>query len=364
MNSVEPGKRLPIVRDLRIAFLACNRVARRWRENPSYYYRCDNPGVFLADQGAMVTTCHLNDAPSPSTLDLVVFHRPRANWRLRWLLWRYRRAGVAVVADVDDLVFDERLVRESPAIRNRRVPLPIQWRIFRLQRKALSWFSHVAVSTETLAGHVHRLFPEANIAILFNSVFWSWRFNTDPPPTPLAAPPYVITYMSGTRSHDRDFGLIAGQLQRFLVDHPDTTLRITGPLKFQMDVPEGQLVHSDRVPFEHYRELFKGVWVNLAPLEATPFNACKSALKAMEAGFMGVPTLYSNNPDMDRLAGEGVFRVEDGDWYGALERLRDPARYAAAVANLRERILPLADVAKQGEELLTLLQASDVREPL
>lgn len=78
---------------LRVAFLACNRVASRFRQNPSYFYRCDNVADYLSGQGLDVVRCHMKDAPAPDQVDAVVFHRPRASWRLRWLLWRYRRAG-------------------------------------------------------------------------------------------------------------------------------------------------------------------------------------------------------------------------------------------------------------------------------
>lgn len=341
----------------RLAFLACNRVAKRFRQNPSYFYRCDNPASYLADQGMEVVRCHMKDAPPPDQVDAVVFHRPRASWRLCWLLWRYRRAGVATIADVDDLIFDARLVRHSPAIRNGRVPLPIQWRIFRLQRRALSWFRHVTVSTDTLARHARALLPGSAVSVLYNSVFWSWRSNPGLTTAHLSTPPYVIAYMPGTRSHDQDFALVEQHLQRFLREHPDTVLRVTGPLNFKLDVPEAQLVHEGLVPFEQYPRRFQGVWVNLAPLEQTPFNDCKSALKALEAGYMGVPTLCSPNPDMSRFIAAGAVVVEDGDWYQALKRLRDDAYYKALTEGLRERVLAIAGVEEQAGRLLEIIAA-------
>ena len=348
---------------MRIAFIANNRSPRLFRRNPSFIYRCENPATWLADQGHDVSLCHIKHAPFPREVDAAVFHRPRSSIGLRWLLRQYRWAGVKILADFDDLIFNEADVRHSPAIRNKRLPLLILWRIFRLHRQAMGWFDRITVSTQALADAVHGIYPDVSVTVLANSIHWAWRKDVSLVPRECSGP-RVLAYLPGTHSHDRDFAEIAPSLERFLRNHPDTLLKITGPLKFDLNLPVGQVIHEERVPFDQYPQRFAGIWVNLAPLEETPFNACKSALKAMEAGFMGVPTLYSNNPDMDRLAGEGVYRVEDGDWYGALERLRDPVCYAAAVANLRERVLPLADVAKQGEGLLTLLQASAVWEPL
>lgn len=347
----------------RIAFLACNRVARRFRQNPSYFYRCDNVADYLSGLGMEIVRCHMKDAPTPDQVDAVVFHRPRASWRLRWLLWRYRRAGVATLADVDDLVFDESLVRHSPAIRNARVPLPIQWRIFRLQRRALSWFRHLTVSTDALAGHARALLPQTTVSVLYNSVFWSWRNNPDLATVKADTPPYVMAYMPGTRSHDRDFALAAESLQRFLRDHPDTVLRVTGPLNFKLDVPEGQLVHEGLVPFDQYPKRFQGVWANLAPLEQTPFNDGKSALKALEAGYMGVPTLCSPNPDMSRFTQAGAVVVREGDWYGALKRMRERAYYDSLTEGLRERVLAIASVEEQAGKLLQSIAALRAPKP-
>lgn len=340
---------------MRIAFIANNRSVRLFRRNPSFVYRCENVAAWLADQGHEVRLCHLRHAPGPREVDAAVFHRPRASLGLKWLLWRYRRAGVATLADFDDLIFDPSLVRYSPAIRNGRLPFLIQWRIFRSHRRAMSWFERMTVSTAPLAVAVRELFPGKDVQVLVNAVHWAWR--QDPALVPKQPElPRVIAYMPGTRSHDRDFAQIAGSLARFLRDYPDTCLKVTGPLNLEMDAPAAQVLHEDRVPFDQYPQRFPGAWVNLAPLEQTPFNACKSGLKALEAGYMGVPTLYSNNPDMDRFAEAGAIPVADGDWYGALVRLRDDTCHAAVVAGLRDRVLPLADVARQGERLLALLQ--------
>lgn len=339
---------------MRIAFIANNRSVRLFRRNPSFVYRCENVAAWLADQGHEVRLCHIRHAPKPHEVDAAVFHRPRASLGLKWRLWRYRRAGVATVADFDDLIFDEGLVRYSPAIRNGRLPLLVQWRIFRLHRRTLAWFDRVTVSTATLAAAVRRLFPGKDARVLVNSVHWAWRQDAALAPT-RPAWPRVIAYMPGTRSHDRDFAGVAGQLQRFLRDFPDTVLRITGPLEFKLDVRRDQVIHEEKVPFADYPSLFSDIWVNLAPLEETPFNRCKSALKILEAGYMGVPTLCSSNPDMARFSSAGALIVPHDGWYETLVRLRDDVYYGQVTNGLREKVLARADVADQANALLELI---------
>lgn len=338
---------------LRIAFLACNQVARLFRRDPSYIYRCENAGQALAAWGHEVRLCHVRHAPQAHAVDIVVLHRPRASFRLMWVLWRYRRAGVRVLADVDDLVFNERLARFSPAVLNTRKPFPMVWFAFFLHRLALSWVTHVTVSTEPLRQQLRAVWPGKRMTLVPNSVHWSWRHRAMSCEAPEGgSAKKIIAYLPGTRSHDRDFALIAAQLSRFLRDHPDTLLRVTGPIEFVLDVPPAQLIRQERVSFDAYPDCFAGVWVNLAPLEHTPFNQCKSALKAIEAGFMGVPTLCSPNPDMARFAAAGALTVADDAWYEALVRLRQPDVYAALTLGIRDKVLELARVETHAQMLL------------
>jgi hypothetical protein len=60
-----------------------------------------------------------------------------------------------------------------------------------------------------------------------------------------------------------------------------------------------------RVPFSDYVNHLKLGWVNLAPLEITPSNHCKSALKVLEAGYWGIPSVYSPYPDVERFVDAG-----------------------------------------------------------
>lgn len=139
--------------------------------------------------------------------------------------------------------------------------------------------------------------------------------------------------------------MIAGPLSQFLRFHPEVELRITGPLNCRLDVPPRQVRHGDKVAFANYHQQFDGIWVNLAPLEDTPFNACKSALKALEAGYWGIPTICSPNPDYQRYTTAGAMVASSPeDWLQALERLTDEDQYRLLHSGLRERTLHLADV--------------------
>jgi glycosyltransferase involved in cell wall biosynthesis len=154
-----------------------------------------------------------------------------------------------------------------------------------------------------------------------------------------------------------DFQQIASTLERFLDAHPETRLQITGHLNHGMRAREGQVVHSPRVPFAKYAERVRCGWVNLCPLEPSPFNACKSAIKVIEAGYWNIPTICSPNPDCERFLGAGAIVASTAqEWFDALESLLDDVEYSDRTDKLRERTLALADADVQAKALLQLVE--------
>lgn len=334
-------------RPLAIAFLACNKNPDRFREDPSFTYRCENLALALAAQGHEVTLSHLSRPGWDRRPDIVVFHRPLLSWRFWWTQHRLRRLGVRLVADVDDLVFDPALAAHSPAVLNSQLPIQVLRRRFWRHREALRHFDLITVSTEPLAAAVAQL-PRrpvgARVHWLPNAVHRHWRVLPDAPSADPLAP--VLRYLPGTPSHDRDFALIAPVLTEVLRARPQARLEVVGPLAFALDLPERQIHHEPRRPFAQYHEVVRAPGINLAPLEATPFTACKSAVKVIESAFWRVPTVGSPLQDARRFAGAGACLAETpADWTRWLSLLLDdgPAR-RRLTASLRESVLAMADI--------------------
>ena len=343
-------------RVLRIGFLACNRNPRLFRQDPSFVYRCENLGLALQAMGHQVSWLHWSALRLAQRFDIVVFHRPRHSLRWRSLLWWLRRHGSTVVADVDDLVFDTDLAQHSPGVLNGLVPLPQIRRQFAEHAAALACCERVTVSTQPLAAHVHRCFREALVQVLPNAVHLAWRAADDGCGVDSRRP--LLTYFPGTRSHDRDFAVYAQGVAAFLAAHASARLEVTGPLRLDLRARPGQVVQHDKVPFAHYAERVRAAWVNLAPLEATPFTRCKSALKVLEAGFWNVPTVCSPLPDAERFGSAGAVLASDGPaCFEALQALTAPAYRAAITQGLSPRVLAQADVWRVAEEFLQFVGA-------
>ncbi|MCO5978944.1 glycosyltransferase family protein [Ideonella oryzae] len=337
-------------RPLAIAFLACNKNPDRFREDPSFTYRCENLALALAAQGHEVTLAHLSRPGWGRRPDIVVFHRPLLSWRFWWTQRRLRRQGVRLLADVDDLVFDPALAGQSPAVLNGQLPLRALQRRFWRHQQALRLFDRITVSTQALAqalaaqpgpGGADRIFW------LPNAVHRRWRTEAEPEVAPCAEP--VLRYLPGTHSHDRDFALVAPVLSALLRKRPGLRLELVGPLSFVLDAPPGQVQHRPRLPFADYLAEARRPGIHLAPLEATPFTACKSALKVIEAAFWNQPTVCSPLPDAARFTDTGACVATSAeDWRHWITRLLDePAVYRAITHGLRSRVLRHADIDHQ-----------------
>jgi glycosyltransferase involved in cell wall biosynthesis len=341
---------------MRIAFIAGNRSPGRFLEDPSLLYRCENLAAGLRARGHQTMLTHVTRVPPWAPIDVAVFHRPRMNFRLRALLTVLRRRGVRLVADVDDLIFDEQLAQYSPGVMNRLVSLDAMRTQFAAHRQALSTFDTITVSTTPLAEEAEHRFPHAQIVRLPNAVHHSWRELTTHMTEPLGRVP-VVTYLPGTHSHDRDFATITPALVRLLATHARLNLHITGRLEFDLAARPCQLKHQPRVRYAELYPIVRAGWLNVAPLEATPFTRCKSALKVIEAGFWGIPTVCSPLPDAERFVDAGAICAETPEqWYQQVERLLlDPDHYATKTARLRERVLARADVYAVAKKFLSAM---------
>ncbi len=345
---------------LQFAFVACNRNAGRFRDDPSFIYRCENMAAALRAGGHQVSLFHLTKFPLGKRFDAVVFHRPRQSVRFALTLLLLKRLKHCVLtADLDDLVFDEALAEFSPGVVNGLVSLTTARKNFLAHRKAMNRLDLLTVSTDPLEKHTRALFPAAQVVTIPNAVPLVWRKAVER--VHQGKKELVVTYFPGTRSHDRDFSLIAEPLTAFLKKHSKTRLQVTGPLNFALQARPGQIIHREKVSFENYPHLFQDSWVNLAPLESTPFNQCKSALKVMEAGFWTIPTVCSPTSDTERFTGAGALQADKPrDWLQHLEALLDPGYYQVVSDKLRERTLKMADVHCFASRLVqTVLEARE-----
>jgi glycosyltransferase involved in cell wall biosynthesis len=135
-----------------------------------------------------------------------------------------------------------------------------------------------------------------------------------------------IGYMSGSRSHDEDFSLVANILARVMGEYPEVELVVGG----YADIPCELMSLNHRieiVPYSGYQGYFKNISnldIVIVPLVKDAFNECKSAIRFMEAAIMCKPCVSSEVGDFSNIVknGETGFLADaDESWYQALSDL-------------------------------------------
>ena len=239
-----------------------------------------------------------------------------------------RRAGVPIVYDVDDLVFEPETVvpQYVDGLRVLSAAGLTEYlaRIPR-HREALLRADLCTTTTETLAVRCRALGRPT--VVLPNGL------DPDAPAEERAAASdgaaVRLGYFSGTPTHQRDFAVAVPALARILDEFASVRLRVAGALDLH-EFPElagfgGRIERRPLVPWEALRDEVAAVDVSLAPLEVgNPYCEAKSEIKWIEAAAVGVPTVASATaPFRDAIDdGEtGFLARTEADWYQALARL-------------------------------------------
>jgi glycosyltransferase involved in cell wall biosynthesis len=156
----------------------------------------------------------------------------------------------------------------------------------------------------------------------------------------------ILSYFSGSASHNKDFATITEPLLRILEKYPQVSLSVFGPLDLDPRFDAfGDRVK--RVPYVSREKHWANVAasdINLAPLEiGNPFCESKSELKFFEAGILGVPTVAAATRTFQEAIADG----EDGfvaataeEWTAKLEKLiLDPVSRMKIGENARKKVL-------------------------
>lgn len=331
------------MRSLRVIFLACNKNSSRFQQDASYIYRCQNLSHGLSTSGCAVQLSHVSNWPWWQSWDVVVLHRPRGGTLDRLAIWLARLQGATLIADFDDLIFDPSMAEFSPGVVNSLISVDSARNNFDRTFSVLDRFDAITVSTEFLKRRVIDVLSLTPVLCSPNAVHHSWLAS---PFQGLSDVP-VISYNPGTRSHDQDFEQVISALAGVMKMRTDVQLRITGPLEYKSTrLPTSRVSRRPRVPFEAFHECYGGAWVNLAPLEASPFNDCKSALKVIEAGWWGVPTVTLNLPDAERFQGAAAWPAQTPQEFGdvVLKAITAIEQGAVDAQAVRDSVLRQADV--------------------
>lgn len=303
--------------------------ARRERPylDPAVRYRCYNFAEVLEKHGHLVSVIHILDMKMDhiAYFDAIIFHKPPFTKNVEAAVAYAEKLKKTVIADYDDLIFDEKNALESSLFLNGRASKKIAIDIFIRNKKALNLFKIVTVSTQPLREQVEISNPGADVKIIHNglSTIWVDRARTEI----LNNPTYgVIGYFSGTSSHNHDWAMVEDTIAEFINKNPKFRLKIVGPLEVnKKKFSHRSLETLKAVEYENLPRLINSCWLNIAPLENNLFNSCKSGLKFFEAGILNTPIIGSPIPDMAKFSESGLILPKSNEeWMSGLEKFIEP----------------------------------------
>lgn len=302
--------------------------------------------------------------------DLIVLQRVPADADVRHLVLCAREAGIRLVFEVDDYVFDAAAI---PSITSLREESP--------ERRA-EFERYVAGCRETLLlcdCFLGSTYPLVEHARALGRPGYVIRNGLNDRQLALGARALArrdrqvaracrdavvrIGYLSGTNTHRADFAVAAPALARLMSERPEVVLVIQGPLA----VPDDLAAYAARIERRHFVSWQRLVAstaaldIVLAPLESdNPFTACKSALKYFEAGLVAVPVVASPTDDFARAitAGtNGLLARTTDEWYDSLHSLvASPARRRALGAAARADVLRAYTPAAQSRHTMAVFE--------
>ncbi len=137
----------------------------------------------------------------------------------------------------------------------------------------------------------------------------------------------VIIGWAGGAHHWSDLEILRGTIEQILDDYPYVELHVVGMREYPFKKHERMKILKP-VKLEEYSKLLSKFDIGIAPLVDTQFNRCKSDLKLIEYGMVGLPVVASKViPYMKSIIhGENGFLAQNPkDWMKFLRRLiEDP----------------------------------------
>jgi O-antigen biosynthesis protein len=221
----------------------------------------------------------------------------------------------------------------------------------------------ITCTTRTLAARIRREMPDKPIWVIPNAIDYTlrdWTARESREENGLEGK--VVLGWTGSIHHERDGQMMLEAVPEILAEYPEAVLLLqcdrnaygswTDRLKRQGLLD--RVYWAPPVPFDIHPGIYSLFDINLAPLEMTQFNLCKSDLRLIEGGAQGVPYVASNiapytdfHEHSDGIG--GYLASTPAEWVEALEDLLDcPQRIrGAALSSYVRETRALSVVAGQ-----------------
>jgi SEC-C motif-containing protein len=203
-------------------------------------------------------------------------------------------------------------------------------------RRVMAHCDAVTCSTPTLAARIRREFPEMPIWVVPNAIDFNirdWKAKENRAEHNLTD--RVVLGWTGSIHHTRDGQELLQALPAVFEAFPNVVflMQCDRSVYYAWTTPlvnkyRDQLRWVPPLPFDVHPMIYSLFDVNLAPLERTPFNTCKSDLRLIEGGAHGVPYVASKlapYQEFDRISGGigGLLASGTRGWFDAIVEILD-----------------------------------------
>lgn len=305
------------------------------------YKPIDDGSAFyrLSEPARVTNTPVVERLPHVGSADTVILNRPLDPGIAEQVrLWR--EEGRTVIVDMDD---DFDAVVPEHRIHGRYTTEHLH--------KACQAASVVTCSTPALIeryGYGHGVLLRNRIPESYLSVTRRTRVPSED------GLPWVGTWVGwygSLASHPNDPAVAGAGVGQALRQHDGAEFVFVGPekdgpaLRRILHLDEGQPRMLGFYSLVALPQILAEFDIGIVPLEITPFNAAKSALKGLEFAAVGVPVIASPTPEYDRMArGRGGFGHPPACWLA-----HSPADWRVQLDKLIRRPDWRADLAEDGK---------------
>ncbi|NWG73365.1 MAG: glycosyltransferase [Rubrivivax sp.] len=347
-------------------------------DNSTFRYRVYNMAQVLNDGSGDVSAAYffhedLAELDLISELaDRLVICRTRWDDRVGRLIAAFRRLGKPVLYDIDDYVFDTRLV---PTLVDTLDLDPADPRVWD------DWFAYTsrlgttlrqcdrAIATTPTLARAMADFAGIPVSVAPNflnveQLEVSDRLFAATMQAPLGEDGLVhLGYFSGSPSHNKDFAIIAPALEALLEQDESLGVVVVGYIEPGPGLTRfGRRVR--RFPFQDYvnlQRLIAAVEYNLMPLQHNVFTSAKSELKYFDAAVVGSVSIASPTTTHASVIrhGENGYLAQAHQWQRVIrEALDDRPRYRELAQRAHDHARAVFGHEHQRETILRALGLS------
>ncbi len=296
-------------------------------------YRAEQPIELWQKRDIEYVHAHYEDLPrcvnAMQDATHLMLYRLQNNPLVSMLMYEARRLRLPILYDLDDPLFS---ISAYETYENMKALSPEMKRHFLNEAPkyldAMNSSDMITVSTPGMKKHtelytprsvyVRRNFADNTTLELGSFAMKSRHENTNTP--------FRVAFASGSQGHEVDFAIIQDDIIEFLANGSNRKLMILGHFNTTL-LPIELRDQVETYPFTTYDQYLE----NLAqadcavmPLANDTFNKCKSAVRVLDAGAVGVPSIVGTVSDMAYVVDDqktGFVISARYSWLTALENL-------------------------------------------